>query len=275
MKYRFLPARCLRILAITLAVCAAGGSELRGQGPAGPAGCVPLPSGAVSWWPAEGDAQDILDGNHGTLQNGATFAPGKVGAAFSLDGVDDYVDAGNDGSLMPTSAITIEAWFKTGAASDTPAIVYKHGLPADRSYGLQIRDPSFKPDFFVVSGGTTRNHLGPTDVNDDAWHHTAGVFDGATLRHELYIDGAVVNNTPPTYNSIDVSTVAVWFGGGAGDSSTAPNTAFFDGLLDEITIYDRALSAAEIQGIFLADGAGKCPPPIPVELQSFTIGSLE
>ena len=54
--------------------------------------CVPPPPGMVSWWPGDGNANDIQDGNHGTLRNGATFAPGKVGQAFSLDGVAASVD---------------------------------------------------------------------------------------------------------------------------------------------------------------------------------------
>jgi hypothetical protein len=57
--------------------------------------CLQPPAGLVSWWPGDGNANDIQDGNHGTLQNGVTFAPGMVGQAFSFDGVDDYVDLGN------------------------------------------------------------------------------------------------------------------------------------------------------------------------------------
>ena len=53
--------------------------------------CVQPPAGLVSWWPGEGNANDIVGSNHGTLQNGATFAAGMVGQAFSFDGIDDYV----------------------------------------------------------------------------------------------------------------------------------------------------------------------------------------
>ena len=53
--------------------------------------CVEAPEGLISWWPGDGDANDIEGNNDGTLQGGATFAPGKVGQAFNLDGVDDYV----------------------------------------------------------------------------------------------------------------------------------------------------------------------------------------
>ena len=53
--------------------------------------CVQPPAGLVSWWPGEGDATDIVGFNDGILQGGTTFAAGMVGEAFSLDGIDDYI----------------------------------------------------------------------------------------------------------------------------------------------------------------------------------------
>jgi hypothetical protein len=188
------------------------------------------------------------------LEGGATFATGRVGKAFSLDGVSAYVQVEHDPSLMLTNSITIEAWFRT--ASPGQAILYKHGASGDRSYGLQLFGT--KADFFVVSGGTTQNHLGTSDVNDDVWHHIAGVFDGSGSRHELYVDGVLENAAAPSYSSIDSSTVPVWIGAGAGTTSTAPDVAFFSGAIDEVSIYSRALSAAEIEALFDAGRAGKC-----------------
>lgn len=74
--------------------------------------CTPPPSGLVSWW--DGDsvsgttAFDIWDGNDGTLQNGATFAPGMVGEAFSFDGVNDYVNV-PDNANLDLNEFTVEA----------------------------------------------------------------------------------------------------------------------------------------------------------------------
>src|SRR5438128_1336972 len=74
--------------------------------------CIPPPAGMVGWWPGDGDANDIHGGHHGTLQNGATFAPGMVGQSFSLDGVDDYVSIDHDESLDGFTGATIDAWIK-------------------------------------------------------------------------------------------------------------------------------------------------------------------
>ena len=65
--------------------------------------CVAAPVDLVSWWPGDGNATDIAGDNNGILTNGATFAAGKVGQAFSFDGVDDYVELGTPASLMPTN----------------------------------------------------------------------------------------------------------------------------------------------------------------------------
>src|SRR6185295_3316223 len=69
--------------------------------------CTPPPAGMVSWYPGDGNANDIQGSNNGTLQNGTTFAPGMVSQAFSLDGIDDYVDLGPGFNL---NALTLDAW---------------------------------------------------------------------------------------------------------------------------------------------------------------------
>src|SRR5206468_12218446 len=72
--------------------------------------CTPPPPNMVAWYQGEGNANDIQGGNNGTLQNGATFAAGEVGQAFSLDGVDDQIFIGNPTSLRITGDLTIDAW---------------------------------------------------------------------------------------------------------------------------------------------------------------------
>ncbi len=70
-------------------------------------GCAECP---IGWWPGDGDATDVADGYDGTLMNGATFAPGMEGEAFSLDGDDDYVLVGDVDSLEGMTELTIELW---------------------------------------------------------------------------------------------------------------------------------------------------------------------
>ena len=75
--------------------------------------CAPEPSGLISWWPGEGDANDIVGANNGTLVNGVSFVLGEVGQAFSFDGESSYVSIPDSPSLDSfTTSITIETWIK-------------------------------------------------------------------------------------------------------------------------------------------------------------------
>ncbi len=76
------------------------------------AGCISPPPGLVSWWPGDGNALDIVGPNDGTLFNGATFAPGKVGPAFSFDGVDDTMDFPETAITSDLQELTVDAWVK-------------------------------------------------------------------------------------------------------------------------------------------------------------------
>ena len=73
--------------------------------------CVQPPPGLVAWWPGDGNANDIVGSHNGTLQNGATFAPGLVGQAFSFDGVDDFIQVlDSDLWAFGTKDFTIDMW---------------------------------------------------------------------------------------------------------------------------------------------------------------------
>jgi hypothetical protein len=74
--------------------------------------CTPPPSGMTAWWHGENDAIDSIGGNNGTLQNGATFAPGFIGQAFSFNSNFQYVSVPQSGSISLTTGITVEGWVK-------------------------------------------------------------------------------------------------------------------------------------------------------------------
>src|SRR3972149_8218755 len=74
------------------------------------ASCLNPPPDLVSWWPGDGNTQDISDSNPGTLVGDTTYIAGKVGQAFSLDGSGDYVFIGNPANLNMSTEITIDAW---------------------------------------------------------------------------------------------------------------------------------------------------------------------
>lgn len=214
--------------------------------------CVQPPSGLVAWWPGDGNATDIQGGNNGLLQNGATFAPGTVGQAFRLDGVDDYVTIPSSPDLNPTSTTTLEAWIKPEIVDD-----FQRGIAGtwddisgdDRTYMLWI---ARKPEFLLAHSGNDYSRVtAPNPLQAGVWQHIAGTFDGTTIR--LYIDGILVGET--LFPGPIATNGHPFFIGRTDSGSNDPD--FFKGDIDEIGLYNRALSADEIQAIF---NAGKCKP---------------
>jgi Concanavalin A-like lectin/glucanases superfamily len=239
--------------------------------------CIPAPSGLISWWPADGDALDLQDSNHGTLQNGATFGTGKVGQAFSFDGVDDLVQVA-DAPVLNPAAITLDAWIypntiKLGSrvvskdlstvSCDQPYVVYS--LDARGEFGNKA---AF---FFTTSDNVEHILSGTSAIPTGAFSHLAATFDGSTAK--IYVNG-VLENSLTVSGALTSSTAPVVIGN-AGSACRAANAGLveFDGLIDEVEIFNRALSQSEIQSIFNAGSAGKCKPTIAPEGQSINIST--
>ena len=219
--------------------------------------CVPPPPGLVSWWPGDGDANDITDGNHGTLQNGAAFASGKVGQAFSMDGVDDYIQFGDilDGLSI---GFTLDAWVRTTATVGNKAIIAKYWTTGS-SWVIRTNesDPG-KVDFTVCSPDCASlanavQLVSISNINDGEWHFIAATFDGTTQR--LYIDGileASGTNTNPAWTDNHHFCI------GSFCDPSGNSFLTFGGLIDEVEVFNRALTAGEIAAIYHAGSAGKC-----------------
>ncbi|MDT7781567.1 MAG: hypothetical protein QOC99_4079, partial [Acidobacteriota bacterium] len=219
--------------------------------------CASPPSQMVSWFPAEGNANDVQGGNNGTLQNGTTFAPGKVGQAFSFDGVDDYINTPL--TLDYANGATYEMWVKTDSNLDRVLITDGGGATDFRGTGLFINpaqgqmwffgshETRGEPNFSVVAGPS---------INDNNWHHIAATWTGDTSTNgaKLYVDGVLVGSAT-ALTTISNSTHPIHLGG-----HPTIDYGKFAGLIDEPTVYQRALSATEIQDIFNAGSAGKCRP---------------
>jgi hypothetical protein len=226
-------------------------------------GCLPPPANLVSWWSGDGNANDSTGGNNGTVQGGATFAAGEVGQAFKFDGSSGYVSAGNPASLGFTSALTVEAWINPHAAppaNTMSAILTKWAQifnvqPDSDSYGLWLRqDPTAGLQLFgaIHQAGTSEPNVQGGTIPLNAWSHVAMTFDSGTGTLVAYVNGRAVNSlTSP--GAIVTSSRNVFIGR---EDSFLPRP--FNGLIDELSVYNRALSASEIQAIYAAGSAGKC-----------------
>ncbi len=153
--------------------------------------CVPAPNNLVSWWRGEGNASDAVDGNHGTLLNGVTFAVGEVGQALSFDGINSYVEVPDSPSLRLTNALTIEFWVKRKEL-DRPygeVIIEKGGdwTGGAQNYGVVLAPAEYGYRFAFWCAGVNRQTAGIADTN---WHHCAVVARQGDVDPTCYIDGA-------------------------------------------------------------------------------------
>ena len=243
-------------------------------GAGGPSeGTIPVPTGIVSWWPGDGNADDIIDGNHGTLTGGAKFAPGLVGEAFSLDGVDDYVDVGTSTTLAP-GLFTIELWMHPSSVVDSgPATLasrWGHSTVDPNSWILDIQtDQRICITASNVSGqqqavcsGTDR-----TSHPINTWHHVTATYNGNTLA--LYLDGelsAQASFSGTIQTNPSTTSIGCKFADG---QCLFP----FPGLIDDVALFDRALTADEIKAIYDAGSAGKRKaPPEAIEPPQHLVG---
>jgi hypothetical protein len=174
------------------------------------------------------------NGNTGTL-NGATWtASGKYGKALVFNGTNAIVTVNDSPGLRLSAAMTLEAWISPSAVTAIwRDIIYK----GDDNYYLEGTSTiAGRP----AMGGTFANSLlyGPSALTPNVWTHLAATYDGTTMK--LYVNGILVASQPQS-GPIVTSGNPLQIGG---DSFYGQ---YFIGAIDEVRIYDRALSASEVQ----------------------------
>jgi hypothetical protein len=227
------------------------GPGVKSYAPAIAQTCVPAPSGLVAWWPGDGNADDIVGGNHGTLMNGATFAPGLVREAFRLDGLDDVVEVPHAPSLSfsRTSPMTVDLWaFRTRSSPIMHLIGKRVACTRNASINYQLFFNELSGEGLGFGAGFGNEVATGMNLPLNTWTHLAGTFDGTTYR--FYINGQLAGTAAGFLLGLR-NTAPVKLGG-AGDCAT------FAGFIDEVEIFDRALTDAEVLAIFNAGSAGKC-----------------
>ncbi|NIM52746.1 MAG: hypothetical protein GTN78_05450 [Gemmatimonadales bacterium] len=222
------------------------------EGPCGvtPPSCVAPPAGLVGWWPGDGNADDIWGGNNGTLVGGS-YATGKVADAFNLDGLDDFVNVPDDGSLNIESSFTWDAWINPNGLGNRPVIASKSAHDFNR-VGFEVLADGSLCGYFDSPGCTVFSFwpVVPTGV----FTHVALVFDDGNDVLQLYANGALVGLAPePRSPAGNAAALTI------GKSGILPGFEF-NGLIDEFEFFNVALGPSDIQAIFEAGSEGKCKP---------------
>jgi beta-lactamase regulating signal transducer with metallopeptidase domain len=198
----------------------------------------------VGWWKfdeTEGrNAGDSSTNNNvGTLVGNPQWQPsaGKVGGALVFDGFDDYVDCGNDPSLDITKKITVAAWVKMNDAGNSQFQPYI--TKGDYTYGLKHHSRNVI-EFDIYDDGFWQVAHFPVDSSfNDVWHHVAGTYDGNKLK--LYVDGKLEVATAYA-GSIASGTYNLNIG-----SNSEARGRFYNGAIDDVRVYNYALSEKEIE----------------------------
>jgi len=220
-----------------------------------PAVCVAPSADIAGWWRGESNTLDYVSELAGTLQGDTRFGPGKVGAGFVFDGNGDGVQLGNPPQLM-LQDFTIEAWIKRDN-TNTVSLDQSDGagamLFAGGSGGYALGLDNAGQLFFAQIGGQTLGLTWP--ITDTFWHHVGVTKSGTDV--DLYFDGVWFYSLPAFNGTFTFgSGVAI---GTRGDG--AGNT--FQGAIDEVTVYRRALTLGEMQAVVGSSFQGKCLAPLP------------
>ena len=216
-------------------------------------------SGLVGWWTFDGSdisgttATDKSgNGNNGTLMSSPLKTIGKLGQALSFDGSATYVNINSSSSLNLGNTFSLCAWVYLNTTTNAASIVSKQytgsgKVPYALGLGLNGGDTTNLQFGFYNAAWSLVNETGvfPTKV----WKHVCGTWDGTTA--SLYIDGALNNAATPSGTSADNAN-AIYIGRRHDSFYGSP---YFDGKIDDVRIYNRALSASEVKQIYGEGGA--------------------
>jgi hypothetical protein len=220
-----------------------------------------LEPGMVSWWEFDDGsgaiAHDSAGTNHGTVYGASWTNDGKIGRALDFDGSGDYVDCGTNRSLGGMSALTIAGWFKpdfTISGGSNPDEI--NILERFEVYRMYFSQASSRLYIFVWNNVGASAYVGSDSDTFVAgvWYHFAAVYDGANLK--LYMDAVEQLDVSSLSGNVASSTNFLGIGGPI-------DGHYFDGIIDEVRIYNRALSDEEIQALYHSAISGKAYSPNP------------
>lgn len=260
--------------------------QISAVSPNATAGCVPAPSGLVSWWPFDGNGLDFYLNHNAGLGGNPGFVPGVFSQALQFDGVDDSaLVIGGSGSSLNVGLgdeFTIDLWIApTDLSVQRPLVEWNN---SSGSFGVHLwqsvtfggaQGPGNLYASIIDTNGV--NHIissAPNTLTANTYQHVALVYVKSFSTALLYVNGNIVASQ--SFGSVFTPQTSydLWFGyrpsgGGAG--------ARFAGTMDEIEIFNRALSQSEIQSISYVNNqitSGKCKTRYVTNTNDSGAGSL-
>jgi hypothetical protein len=214
--------------------------------------CSAPPAGLIGWWPADGNANDIIGGDDGTLHGTVTFGQGAVGSgSFQLNG-SSYIQVPDTASLEPAQ-VSVSAWVKSPLLPGSFKYILDKGNPSNASYALYTGGSGGLFFYITTTTGVMLSPDAGTGLWNGAFHHVVGTYDGSTVR--LYVDGSQIGSGTPASPPIRyaANNPDLFIGSFEGQSSFD-----FTGNIDEVQVFNRALTGTEVASIFAAGSNGEC-----------------
>ena len=238
--------------------------------------CVSSPSGLVGWWRAENNASDSKGTNNGVLLNGTSFNVGAVGQAFRFNGSNQVVQIPYAPELV-SSNFSVEAWVNPSILPVNDELIFGQNnghfqlVVRTGTTGLRAiwQFSSGFGSFFAVSSSN--------QIPVGQFSHLVGTWDGRTLK--IFVNGTIQGQFVIAAPAPDPG--CPFFIGGLhnpGTGSCAATGRYFNGMIDEVSLFNRTLTSGEVAALYSAGSAGKCDSPPPMiasnpEDQRVTIGS--
>lgn len=211
---------------------------------------TPAYAGLVGWWKGNGNPNDSLGSNHGTLFGNTTYALDKVGQSFQLDGNGDYVKIAPAAPLVMSNALSISVWiYPTGVA---PAGCTIAAAPIVNKEGEYMVAQLGTGNIAWLLANTAPSWSTWIDTGYNApqnqWTHLVMVYNNVSGRADTYANGTLVHSIAangtigdfwPAANELRI-----------GGRQQCPASDFFPGRIDELQLYNRALLAPEVQALY-------------------------
>ncbi len=213
-----------------------------------------LNDGLVAYYPFNENANDESgNGNDGTV-NGATLTAdrnGNAGRAYSFNGQNSYITVPHDSSLISTDEITLSAWIKSSDMTKNDQDIISKTESGSFSLALNETDgiTESKLAFLLYVNNDYQFVYSSAHVNNQ-WYHVVGIYDATEMK--IYVDGTL-EGTLPISGPIKNNTSPLILGNESGQLNEP-----FDGTIDDIRIYNRALSESEIQQLY-NENECQCP----------------
>ena len=219
--------------------------------------CIDPPSGLVHWWPGDESAIDLVGSNNGTMLQEDSFWEGKVYKAFNFTEGDDYVDCGN---VNLSASGTWMAWINTNEINTDQVIMSKSYQEQTIGLWLILRGPSVQ--FQIYDDDEACGNEWPTvktstgSISDGHWYHIAATWGNGGMK--IYLNGDEVNSLD-CYTCSGQQSNHPFVIGNWKEAVDAMNYRYgFNGLIDEVSIFNRELSNDEIESIYTSGTLGFC-----------------